>query len=90
MTRKSSSEALMVGSQHTNIHCPGSNYPGDMAMRSPQLQSGTSPTVHALAHNLTPPPKVNLQTKPGMPVSTQQYQFSELGWSPALYTFLQD
>ena len=39
---------------------------------------GTSPTVHALGQNPTPPPRVNLQMKPVTPVSTQRYQFGEV------------
>ncbi|KAJ3870941.1 hypothetical protein F5051DRAFT_434254 [Lentinula edodes] len=55
------------GQKHSsprNNEVPEFLNPGNMATGSPQLHSGTSPTVHALAQNLTPPPRVNLQTKP--------------------------
>ncbi|KAJ3911930.1 hypothetical protein F5877DRAFT_72801 [Lentinula edodes] len=61
-----------------NNEVPESLNPGNTATGSPQLCSGTSPTVHALGQNSTPHPRVNLQTKPVTPVSTQRYQFGEV------------
>ncbi|KAJ3924964.1 MAG: hypothetical protein NXY57DRAFT_968652 [Lentinula lateritia] len=75
------SDGHFLGQKHSlprNNEVPEVHNPGSMATRSPQLHSGTSPTVHALIQNSTPPPRVNLQTKPVTPVSTQQYQFGEL------------
>ncbi|KAJ3870488.1 hypothetical protein F5051DRAFT_447627 [Lentinula edodes] len=75
------SDGRFLGQKHSsprNIEVPELLNPGNTATRSPQLRSGTSPTVHALAQNSTPPPRVNLQTKPVTPVSTQRYQFGEV------------
>ncbi|KAJ3870645.1 hypothetical protein F5051DRAFT_434474 [Lentinula edodes] len=88
-----SSDGYFAAQKHSlprNNKVPEFDNSGNMATRSPQLCLGTSPTVHALAHNLTPPPRVNLQMKPVMPISMQQYQFGKLGWSPTLYTFPQE
>ncbi|KAJ3911288.1 hypothetical protein F5877DRAFT_86193 [Lentinula edodes] len=76
-----SSDGYFAAQKHSlprNNKVPEFDNSGNMAMRSPQLCLGTSPTVHALAHNLTPPPRVNLQMKPVMPILTQQYQFGKV------------
>ncbi|KAJ3911380.1 hypothetical protein F5877DRAFT_86048 [Lentinula edodes] len=65
------SDGCFRGQKHSsprNNEVPEFLNPGNTASRSPQLRSGTSPTVHALAQNSTPPPRVNLQTKPVTPV----------------------
>ncbi|KAJ3870566.1 hypothetical protein F5051DRAFT_434529, partial [Lentinula edodes] len=75
------SDGRFRGQKHSlprNIEVPEFLNSGNTTTRSPQLRSGTSPTVHALAQNSTPPPRVNLQTKPVTPVSTQRYQFGEV------------
>lgn len=75
------SDGRFLAQKHSlprNIEVPEFLKPGNTASRSPQLRSGTSPTVHALAQNSTPPPRVNLQMKPVTPVSTQRYQFGEV------------
>ncbi|KAJ3884693.1 hypothetical protein GG344DRAFT_83640 [Lentinula edodes] len=77
----SHSSSALRHSKHSsprNNEVPEVHNPGNMATRSPQLHSGTSPTVHAFPQNSTPPPRVNLQTKPVTPVSTQRYQFGEV------------
>ncbi|KAF8824426.1 hypothetical protein HHX47_DHR8000245 [Lentinula edodes] len=75
------SDGRFLAQKHSsprNTEVPELLNPGNTATRSPQLRSGTSPTVHALAQHATPPPRVNLQTKPLTPVSTQRYQLGEV------------